>query len=413
MSYKKLVKEEFDKTVKYNEKISKNSEIFNQLININDKECLNDIRKYNGDSKKLIRAATADKYTQKYLKQNVNIYTAEKAFKLDLDGSFNCKYSRNGSHLLLYSKEGSISSFNTQKLTVDFEIKKLENKIQTATFLHSNKYIAVAHKNLFIYNNNGQELHCVRDIKNIDYMEFLPHHFLLANDTGKSLIYMDTSIGEIIGNVKLEGKSAGIASFDGLICAGQRSGVITLYAPKQEKFLMKIKAHKNLVDLKTSHDKLFVLTADRKLKTFDLRNYFEPINTQKVPFNSALEISQKEVVAISSYKKISFIKNNELLQEFNTENTINSFKFTPFEDILTITHGSKLENIIVPNSSDRIYESNEISPFTTQKERQEKEVKSLLEKIPAEMISYNSQAIGRIQEDKKVKPIFHKRFYEK
>ena len=78
-------------------------------------------------------------------------------------------------------------------------------------------------------------------------------------------------------------------------------------------------------------------------------------------------------------------------------------KFVPFEDILGIGHQQGYNSIIVPGAGEANYDALELNPFETSKQRQEQEVRSLLNKLPADSIALDPNTIGTV--DKRAKSI--------
>ncbi len=80
----------------------------------------------------------------------------------------------------------------------------------------------------------------------------------------------------------------------------------------------------------------------------------------------------------------------------NNKATGKSLKFVAFEDFLGIGHTFGFSSILVPGSGEANFDTFENNPYQTKKQRQSTEVKMLLEKIPADLISLDPFSVGRI-----------------
>ncbi|KAI5148873.1 U3 small nucleolar RNA-associated protein 7 [Enteropsectra breve] len=338
--------------------------------------------------------------SQEIIKKNVNKYTSEKAFNLVLEnGPFCATHTVNGSNMLFYNSSGYIASYSTQSLKPGCELS-LQEPIYSAKWLHNEKYFATAQREgVFVYDFNGSELHAVRQITEPKHLEFLPHHFLLATaGENAKLRYLDTSIGKVVADIFVKDRGVTMMSqnpSNAIIHLGTKSGNVTLWSPAQQEYLMKIHCHSTAltgIQIDRSGNKMITSALDGKLKIFDVRNTFAPLKIIKCKGNiqhSAL--SQSNMYALSSANTVVVLKNfEELYMKHKVGNTVSSLEFCPFADILAVGHSGGISNIIVPGSTDGVYDSSEMSPFMSTKQKQELEVKKLMEKIPYELISQES-----------------------
>ncbi|XP_077986763.1 WD repeat-containing protein 46-like [Glandiceps talaboti] len=341
----------------------------------------------------------------------VDIASAQKYFELTLNqfGPYQLDYTRNGRHLLLGGRKGHLAAIDWVTKNLTFEINVMET-IRDVQWLHLETMLAVAQKKwLYIYDNQGTELHCVKAFHEVLQMEFLPYHFLLAtSSTTGFLQYLDTSIGqEVLTIATRQGRLNVMTqnSANAIIHLGHPNGTVTLWSPNVKEPLVKTLCHKSAVrSIAIDKTGLYMATSgqDRRLKIFDIRTY-KPLQIYKISTGATeLSFSQRGLLAaacgniVEVYKDACVKSTEKPYMIHRLKNNITSLQFCPYEDVLGITYERGFASLLIPGAGEANFDGLELNPYQSKKSRREWEVKALMEKIQPEMITLNTNKLSEV-----------------
>ncbi|XP_069841539.1 WD repeat-containing protein 46 [Dendropsophus ebraccatus] len=340
--------------------------------------------------------------TQQDIAEAVDITSASKHFNLNLNqfGPYRVNYSRNGRHLLLAGQRGHVASmdWHTKKLGCEMNVMETVNDVR---WLHTHTMFAVAQKKwMYIYDSRGIELHCIKKFNDVLRMEFLPYHFLLATCSATGFLqYLDVSIGKEITATCVKAGRLNVMCqnpHNAVIHLGHHNGTVSLWSPSMKEPLVKMLCHRGAVRA-LSVDKTGMYMAssgtDRKLTIFDLRTY-RPLTSCFLPLGAgSLCHSQRGLLAAGVGNIVQVYKDTHLTAPrspymcLSVKAPIHGLQFCPYEDVLGIGHGGGFTSMIVPGAGEANFDGLESNPYETKKQRQEWEVKALLEKIQPELIT--------------------------
>ncbi|KAI1816394.1 WD40-repeat-containing domain protein [Poronia punctata] len=364
------------------------------------------------------------KVKQEEIQEGVSVATAQKRFDLTLNqlGPYVFDYSRNGRDLLLGGRKGHIASMDWRqgKLNCEFQVNEI---VRDVKWLHTNQYMAVAQKkNVYIYDGNGVELHCLNQHREVSHLEFLPYHFLLATLGASGLLkYQDVSTGQLVTEIATKlGPPASLAQnpYNAVLHTGHNNGQIQLWSPSCSSSngpLVKLLAHRGPVkamsiDRGFHKGRYMVSTGqDCKMNVWDIRQ-FRVVNEYftRQPASS-VAVSDRGVTAVgwgthTTMWKGLFTKHADehvkvqspYLTWGGEGRRVERVRWCPLEDVLGIGHDEGFSSVIVPGAGEPNMDVMEINPFETKKERQDSEVKSLLNKLQPEMIALDPTFIGNL-----------------
>jgi U3 small nucleolar RNA-associated protein 7 len=353
---------------------------------------------------------------QEAIKNLVPLYTSSKMLDLKLAfGGYHADYTRNGSFLALAGQQGHISLINWRDLSIltEFHTKEL---VRDVKFLQNELLFAVAQrKSLCIYDSQGQEVHNLKNHVEPQKIEFLPYHFLLVSSNNHGFIkYLDVSTGKQVAEHRFRFDHVNDMKqnpWNGVISISDSKGIISMWTPNINKPVTRVVAHNGpalsqAIDLRGQY--LVSSGADNKVKIFDIRNISDPLYEYwtESPARS-LDISQTGLLAVSESSKVKIWKDWQVSKqkcpymEDKGKSSIIDFRFCPFEDFLGVGSVDSFRHVVVPGAGIANFDSLEVNPFQSKRQRQEVEVKALLDKLPPDSIVVNPHEIGTVDKAEK------------
>lgn len=147
---------------------------------------------------------------------------------------------------------------------------------------------------------------------------------------------------------------------------------------------------------------------DGKMRIWDVRTYKELQAYYTPTPASCLTISQQGLLAVGHGPHIQIWRDaftqkqkSPYMSHMFPSCTVHSMQFCPFEDVLGVGHSKGFGSLLIPGAGEPNFDALEANPYQTKKQRQEFEVKALLEKIQPELITLNPMDIMRVNYQKK------------
>lgn len=359
------------------------------------------------------------KFKQDDIVAAVDSGTANKKIDLKLTelGPYILDISRNGRKLLIGGRKGHVASMDWRLGTLDCELF-LNETVHAVHYFHNDQYFAVAQKKYtFIYDKTGLELHRLKQHPEVTHLDFLPYHFLLVTaGTLGVLKYHDVSTGVLKSELRTRlGPVQAMKQnpWNAVMHLGHSNGSVTLWAPTMAEPLVKLNACRGPVrDLAIDREGKYMAVggADRTVKIWDLRK-FEELDTYKLPTPaSLLEYLDTGLLSCAWGPHITVWKDTAkkhqqepYMTHLYPSTKVEKTRFVPFEDVLAVGHQNGISSLLIPGAGEANFDALELNPYESAKQRQEGEVRSLMNKLLHDTISLDPSFIGTV--DKKARQV--------
>lgn len=350
--------------------------------------------------------------TQTAIKKAVDITTAAKCFDLNLDqfGPYKMHFTRNGRHLLLGGRKGHLASMDWVTKKLHCEINVMES-IHDVCWLHTELMMAAAQKQwVYIYDNQGIELHCLKQMDRVLKLEFLPYHFLLCSGSEKGfLTWLDITLGkEVIRTPTHKGRLEVMCQnpYNAVLCCGHPNGTVSMWTPNSPDPVASVLCHPHpLRAIDVDHTGRYMATVgvDRQMKIWDARNLGRCLQNFIIGSGaSKVAFSQKGLLSVAIGNIVEVYRNvveggtGEAYMRHKAGSIITDMQFCPYEDILGISTYKGYSSLIIPGAGEPNFDALEANPYISLSGRKEAEVKALLAKVPSELITLDPLSIGQV-----------------
>lgn len=194
--------------------------------------------------------------------------------------------------------------------------------------------------------------------------------------------------------------------FNNVVAVGHSRGKVSMWKPTSAKPLVEMLCHQGPVTALAFHSNGHLMATagmERKIKLWDLRKFGE---VQTLPFHAkTLDFSQKGLLAAATGSFVQVfgdLSDSQSYSRYMSHSIVKGYQigkvlFRPYEDVLGIGHSSGWSSILIPGSGEPNFDTWVANPFETSKQRREKEVHSLLDKLPPETIMLNPTKIGTVR----------------
>lgn len=193
---------------------------------------------------------------------------------------------------------------------------------------------------------------------------------------------------------------------------GHQNGTVSLWSPNSTTPLVKLLAHRGPVrSIAIDREGRYMVSAgqDLRMAVWDIRNFKEVNSYFLRQPGSSINLSDRGLAAVgwgtqTSVWKGLFDKSKEDQEKVQSPymnwggegQHVERVRWCPFEDVLGISHDHGFSSIIVPGAGEPNFDALELNPYENTKQRQEGEVKALLNKLQPEMISLNPDYVGKL-----------------
>lgn len=227
--------------------------------------------------------------------------------------------------------------------------------------------------------------------------------------------YQDVSTGNLVAEMptKLgQPMSLGLNPYNAIVHVGHQNGAVTLWSPNSQEPLVKLLAHRGPVrSLAMDREGRYMVSAgqDQKMAVWDIRMFREVNSYYTHQPASSVAISDTGLTAVGWGTRTTvwrglFNKNKPVQEKVQSPymtwggegKRMERVQWCPFEDVLGIGHEQGFSSIIIPGAGEANFDALEANPFETVKQRQESEVKGLLNKLQPDMIALDPNFIGNL-----------------